>query len=199
MPTRPRDALERQCAISIIIHGFLLGRVRERLPPRFCPALPGPKKLIGPLTFIRVSGCSRRMRQGRRMEFELAQLLESAGWPQGGTGKWVVDPAGIVGRRRVYQPTLEELIEGCGRHLIALQRGAGGWTANALNAVAKGRTPAEAVAHLWLQLEEEGAAKSASSPCHALERLLRRSLLLRGTCRTPWSVWSSYRRPLLWS
>jgi hypothetical protein len=96
------------------------------------------------------------------MDFELAQLLQAAGWPQGGAGKWVVDPASIVGRKRVYQPTLEELIEGCGPHLTALRQSGGRWTASAEHARVSGRTPVEAVARLWLQLEDETVRLSSS-------------------------------------
>ena len=99
------------------------------------------------------------------MGFELATLLEAAGWPQGGTGKWIVDPDSIVGRRRVYQPTLEELIEGCGRSLAVLRQVSGGrWTASAVNVDVIGRTPVEAVARLWLQLAQDPAARPSSSP-----------------------------------
>ena len=90
------------------------------------------------------------------MKFELAQLLEAAGCPQGGPGKWL-DPNSIVGRRRVYEPTLEELFEACGSHLAALRQAdtGSGWTASAANADASGATPAEVVARLWLRLEED--------------------------------------------
>jgi hypothetical protein len=98
------------------------------------------------------------------MDFELAQLLEAAGWPQGGRGKWIIDPSSIVGRRRLYQPTLEELFEGCGAQLIALRQGIHPrWTASAPNVEAGAATPAEAVAWLWLQLEGQRMVRPASS------------------------------------
>ena len=85
------------------------------------------------------------------MNFELTQLLEAAGWPQGGRGKWIVDPDSIIGRRRLYEPTLEELVEACGRLFTALCQDAdGGWIARGVHEEAHGATAAEAVARLWL-------------------------------------------------
>jgi hypothetical protein len=85
------------------------------------------------------------------MDFDLAQQLEVAGWPQGGSGKWIVDPSSIVGRQRVYEPTLEELFDACGRQLMALRQVDGGrWIATAPSLEARGTTPSEAIANLWL-------------------------------------------------
>ena len=99
------------------------------------------------------------------MEFELAKLLEAAGWPQGGAGKWIVDPDSIVGRTRVYQPTLEELIEGCGRYLASLRQVSGDrWTASTVHMDVIGRTPVEAVARLWLHLAKDPTVRTSSFP-----------------------------------
>jgi hypothetical protein len=100
------------------------------------------------------------------MDFPLAQKLEAAGWPQGGSGKWIVDPTSLVGRHRVYEPTLEELFEACGRLLTALRQvDAGRWTATASTYEAGGTTPSEAIAKLWLRLEGERNVRPSSSPC----------------------------------
>ena len=49
------------------------------------------------------------------MDYLLANELKNAGFPQGGRGRWIVDPNRIVVRSedRAYVPTLEELIEAC--------------------------------------------------------------------------------------
>src|SRR3954470_15427463 len=59
------------------------------------------------------------------MNYEIAKQLKDAGFPQAGSGRWLIEgykvaqvrvsafpePKGI----RAYEPTLEELIEACGR------------------------------------------------------------------------------------
>lgn len=97
------------------------------------------------------------------MNYELAKLLEQTGWPQAGKGTWVVNPRVLVGRDRVYAPTLEELIAGCGEWLCELRQlqASQGWLASAATDMsASGHTPAEAVARLWLAIQQRrvGAA-----------------------------------------
>ena len=59
----------------------------------------------------------------------------------------------------VKAPTLEELIEACGDELGDLTRGGVGWMTNAENVgyypETSGKTPAEAVARLWLALNKK--------------------------------------------
>ena len=49
------------------------------------------------------------------VSYQLAAELGESGFPQGGSGSWVGDPAVVVMRSgdRVYVPTLSELIETC--------------------------------------------------------------------------------------
>jgi hypothetical protein len=96
------------------------------------------------------------------MNFELANALKQAGFPQDGRGSRVANPERIVARRDdfAYVPTLEELIESCGEQFRGLQRlenGAWYCTANALDWTTNGIealewSPTEAVARLWLAL-----------------------------------------------
>ena len=51
-------------------------------------------------------------------------------------------------------PTLSELIEACGERFDALQSLGGRWGARASILSAEGSTPEEAVANLWLALQE---------------------------------------------
>jgi hypothetical protein len=97
------------------------------------------------------------------IDFKLANELKEAGFPQGGNGRWTVDPEQLVARDRAYVPTLEELIEACREHqgMFCLQQavvkaellwqakmfGSGKTRSNASSAVA-------AVARLWLDLNK---------------------------------------------
>ena len=58
------------------------------------------------------------------MEYDLANKLKDAGFPQGGTGQWTLPPDSIVARYtdRVYVPTLSELIEACAADFEKLQK-----------------------------------------------------------------------------
>ena len=58
------------------------------------------------------------------MDYSLANELKNAGFPQGGRGRWIVDPNRIVVRfeDRAYVPTLEELIEACGDDFGGIRR-----------------------------------------------------------------------------
>ena len=108
----------------------------------------------------------------RAMNYDLAKALSGAGFPQGGSGSWILPPDKIVSRRedRVYVPTLSELIEAIGnfRKPFTLRTNfagpsidelyaAKGWQAavdaHKLNYIqTPGDTAEEAVARLWLAL-----------------------------------------------
>jgi hypothetical protein len=90
------------------------------------------------------------------MKYDQAKQLRDAGFPQGGMGSWLLPPDALVARSsdRIYKPTLEELIEACGKGgFTLLTKGDGVWSA-ALNGVGDdGRTPEEAVGRLWLSIK----------------------------------------------
>jgi hypothetical protein len=103
------------------------------------------------------------------IDFALANKLKEAGFPQGGDGRWTVDPEQIVARDRAYVPTLEELIEACGGQLWSIVRlqlaDVHGHRWIARDAIIddngdtpafhiSGRSPQEAVARLWLILNK---------------------------------------------
>jgi hypothetical protein len=96
------------------------------------------------------------------MDYSLANELKEAGFPQGGRGSWTVDPNRIVIRfeHRAYVPTLEELIKECANDFDGLRRlGRGAWQCTSLSElgapVHNGKTPTEAVAHLWLAINKK--------------------------------------------
>ena len=100
------------------------------------------------------------------IDYTLANELKDAGFPQGGNGRWLVDPGQIVARGgdRAYVPTLEELIEACGENLAWLHQSVKSkkWAAQVFiyddeegPAGGQGSTPAEAVARLWLALNKK--------------------------------------------
>jgi hypothetical protein len=102
------------------------------------------------------------------MTYESAKQLKDAGFPQSGRGSWVSPPDILVARRedRVYQPTLSELIIACGEDFVALERTSNDtgtyWQARRKDSPvaeteASGRTPEEAVARLWLVLNQRDA------------------------------------------
>jgi len=111
------------------------------------------------------------------MDYDLAESLMDAGFPQIGKGSLIGPMNKLVWRSgdRVYVPTLEELIEACGENfgsldsvptleeLIeacgenfgSLDRQHGGWLASAnFDQSCFAKTPAEAVARLWLALQK---------------------------------------------
>ena len=114
-----------------------------------------------------------------QMNYELALSLDEAGFPQGGSGKWIGDPRALVMRSedRVYAPTLAELIAACGDQFGTLAQifieleedgdlEANYWVAatSASSAIhgpgwrnSEGATPEEAVANLWLALIDSKA------------------------------------------
>lgn len=96
------------------------------------------------------------------MNFELAKELKDAGFPQEGVSELYF---GIREGRDdyTYEPTLSELIEECGEKFIGIRRKLGrtNWEASFLptpgasHIRAKGTTPEEAVARLWLALNKK--------------------------------------------
>ena len=102
------------------------------------------------------------------MDYELAKELKDAGFPQNGTGGWTYAPDKLVTRPtdRVYVPTLEELIEACAERFAGLDRQGKGWRATGIMVAGDlnrhetlipldGATHSEAVARLWLDLNEK--------------------------------------------
>jgi hypothetical protein len=97
------------------------------------------------------------------MNYSIAKELQDAGFPQGGKGTWVTPLDKIVVRAedRVYSPTLEELIEACGKSFVGLTASdddSGDWSAFATGypvGVIEGKSPSEAVARLWLVLHRK--------------------------------------------
>jgi hypothetical protein len=92
-----------------------------------------------------------------RMGYDLAESLMDAGFPQIGKGNLIGPMNKLVWRSgdRVYVPTLEELIEACGENFGSLEKQHDGWLASANFAQSCfAKTPAEAVARLWLALQK---------------------------------------------
>ena len=76
---------------------------------------------------------ARKSRVDRRMDYDLAESLMDAGFPQLGKGSLIGPLNKLVWRSgdRVYVPTLEELIEACGESFGSLEKQNGGWLASA--------------------------------------------------------------------
>ena len=92
-----------------------------------------------------------------RMDYDLAESLMDAGFPQIGKGSWIGSLDKLVWRSsdRVYVPTLEELIDACGENFGSLNKQNDGWLAYAnCDQSCFAETPAEAVARLWLALQK---------------------------------------------
>lgn len=104
------------------------------------------------------------------MNYELAKRLKDAGFPQAaddeGTlhkGQYLFpDHFSLSSSRKTfnvavaYAPTLSELIEACGDQLTTLGKVGGLWCAYSEPALAwSGQTAKEAVANLWLALNEK--------------------------------------------
>ena len=91
-----------------------------------------------------------------RMDYDLAESLMDAGFPQIGKGSLIGPMNKLVWRSgdRVYVPTLEELIEACGDGFESLERGMNTWFCND-TFLYDGTTPVEAVARLWLALNRK--------------------------------------------
>lgn len=95
------------------------------------------------------------------MEYALAKELADAGFPQ--KYPWICGCDGPISCldhmviRDPRIPSLEELVEACGKDLGNLNQGSGeGWyCADRSETVSfHGSTPTEAVAHLWLALNK---------------------------------------------
>lgn len=115
------------------------------------------------------------------MNYELAKKLKDAGFPQsqhiGGNGRTLFEDTPKVSEEEIledavnetlkwqaYCPTLEELIEACGNDIATLDRVTMGWRASGSivdtemgykGVDAFGSTPEEAIANLWLVLNEK--------------------------------------------
>lgn len=106
------------------------------------------------------------------MNYDLAKQLKDIGFPQGTTSSDTHythlgadgNPCVVFGKGAVYIPTLSELIEACGedfdylklfRDAVVAKR----WQSSAKSTlmIFYGSTPAEAVARLWLSLNEKKA------------------------------------------
>jgi hypothetical protein len=98
------------------------------------------------------------------VDYELAKYLMDAGFPQIGNGRLIGSPSKLVWRSsdRVYVPTLDELIEACGVNFGSLDKQHDGWLASAnCDQSCFGGTPAEAVARLWLALQNDDRDEGA--------------------------------------
>lgn len=103
------------------------------------------------------------------MTYELAKKLKEAGFPQYGKNREVDGGLAMTNESGTlegcYIPTLSELIEACGEDFWALYKvgtretpdwkwEAGSFGVPLNEIVGKGQTPEEAVANLWLKLNE---------------------------------------------
>ena len=99
------------------------------------------------------------------MNYELAKKLKDAGFSQGKSGSsdncdihWHRDMNDITNpNTEVYFPTLSELIEACGERFSKMTRSQiGVWYCSEKgHKRSVGKTPEEAVANLWLKLNEK--------------------------------------------
>jgi len=91
------------------------------------------------------------------MDYQLAKQLKDAGWPQNKsdtTRNWIDSPNEVAS---VVLPTLSELIEAChSARILLTEEKDGEWFSFSNTSVkANGKTPEEAVAKLWLELNKE--------------------------------------------
>ena len=101
------------------------------------------------------------------MTYELAKKLRDAGFKQEGLGFLmngnVYAPGFSELTSDLYYPTLSELIEACGHYFYQLTKeDDGSWTCASINGypksgfgVTNSSTPEEAVANLWLALNDK--------------------------------------------
>lgn len=98
------------------------------------------------------------------LDYELALKLKNAGFSQGGDGQWDGGSGTIATQESMtYVPTLSELIEAClGNGFFILQQAVVNresvWQAKIYGnnkGYFKGSTPEEAVANLWLSLQDK--------------------------------------------
>ena len=95
------------------------------------------------------------------MNYELAKKLKEAGFKQGNQNGQECD----MWIKGCYIPTLEELIEACGAEIHELQQIQGVeagkfypiklWAAKSFYHMCTAPTPSEAVANLWIALQEK--------------------------------------------
>jgi hypothetical protein len=100
------------------------------------------------------AGCEKNIEE---MNYELAEQLKDAGFPQSGDGRRIGAPTAFLWRARdlVYVPTLEELIAACGDQfgeMVRLPDGSFVAVAHKGTPRQRDKSPAEAVARLWLVL-----------------------------------------------
>ena len=93
------------------------------------------------------------------MDYALAKRLRDAGWPQVGKGRRIGPPDVMVWRKGdlVYVPTLEELLDVCGKEGFGLWiQEEVAWAARKFPVIdtVTGDTPTEAVARLWLAMQK---------------------------------------------
>ena len=93
------------------------------------------------------------------MNYQLAERLRDAGFPQSGGGRHIGAPTAFVWRARdlVYVPALEELIAACGDQfgeIARLRDGNFETTAAGGRLRQTGKSPTEAVARLWLAIND---------------------------------------------
>ena len=101
--------------------------------------------------------------------YELAKKLRDAGFKQEGRGELISERGAYYDfypEKNVYCPTFSELIEACGDKFEYLNRvHGGGWVAGTKDTPLEGtldtsnyesgKTPEEAVANLWLELNKK--------------------------------------------
>jgi len=92
------------------------------------------------------------------MDYSLAKRLKDSGFPQKPDAIWDK----LVGPEPIYYPTLSELIEACGDYFESLVRTPEGKYKTNTDigyshdfGASNGTTPEEAVANLWLALNEK--------------------------------------------
>lgn len=90
--------------------------------------------------------------------YELAKKLKDAGFPQYNHSPEYRGDRLNESPNIPYEPTLSELIEACGDGFINLYNFGSFWQTNFKDGMAgetAGKTPEEAVANLWLKLNEK--------------------------------------------
>lgn len=95
------------------------------------------------------------------MNYELVKQLKDMGFLQEGKGNVVIYPTGklMTDNDFAYIPTLSELIDVCGEGFQQLNKMNNEWWCIGNNKIgafeSSGSTPEEAVANLWLKLNEK--------------------------------------------
>lgn len=98
------------------------------------------------------------------MKYELALKLKKAGFPPTKSGKVVMSEtqeklflhgAKVIEEGKCDVPNLSELIHACGKEFESLEKYNGTWVATAPFLEVSGDTQSEAVANLWLALNNK--------------------------------------------